>query len=1029
MKNEDSQPASLQGRSTLRIAVTATFTADPVAESLAFWMEELRYPASIEFAPYSQVFQQLLDPGSLLARNREGVNIILVRLEDWQRFDAGSPSREALAESLERNAADLVDAVRIAITRSASRLILAFCPNSTEATADKERQDQFAQIEGWVASELDGVGSLYLIGPDDFRDYPVEVYHDPERDRLGHIPYTPLFYVALGTILARRIRALTSPPHKVVVLDCDNTLWKGVVGEDGVEGIAIPPAWQRLQEFLVRLASKGFALCLCSKNEDADVLRVFEQREEMALKRNHLAAWRINWSSKSENIRSLAWELNLGLDSFIFLDDNPVECAEVRAGCPEVLTLRLPVEGDMVRFLKHVWAFDRLKVTAEDRSRTSMYQQEQERARFQQQTVTIQEFLAGLDLQVEISEPVQAQFSRIAQLTQRTNQFNVTTVRRSESEIQHLGDSDLECRVIEVRDRFGDYGLVGVMIFRARGDALEVDTFLLSCRVLGRGVEHWMLNELGEIARRRRLPWVETTVIPTSKNQPARDFLASVAAAFREDCGERLLYRIPAETAVNVTYDPEAVSSEIKLVTDPPVPSPGSLAHPTGALLLLERIAAELYLPEQVLETMQSRGRRRRGSTGQDHPFVAPRTKTEAELTNLWVSLLRLDRVGIHDNFFNLGGSSLLAVDLFAQIERRLGCKLPLTALIEAPTVEQLTLLLTNSSGAERDSLVLIRDGGDKPPLFLIHDGYGEIMLYRNLAFLLKPDHAVFGLQPCAQRNVPIAHTRIPEMAAYHIDKIRSVQPRGPYLLGGMCAGGVIAYEVARQLQSQEEKVAMVALLDAADVVASPRTWRFASQRIHSFSAVFQRDDSIRFNQFVLAALTKALRKAKNVTAYLIRQRFGDLRDEIRLRLLRYYLDRGLHPPRYLEQIPVQTVYLFTAKGYQPDGMFEGELALFRASHGEGIDEPFVMRYNDPLLGWGRRATQGVRVLDVPGGHSSMLQEPNVRELAKQMQLYIDGALTGEPAALVSCAMAVNDRIGQNEQWTEQRIISRTCPE
>ena len=762
----------------------------------------------------------------------------------------------------------------------------------------------------------------------------------------------------------------------------------------------------------MRLSSKGFSLCLCSKNDDADVLHVFEQRRDMILKRDHLVSWRINWQPKSENIRSLAHELNLGLDSFIFLDDSPVECAEVRAGCPEVLTLQLPGERDMVRFLKHVWAFDRLKVTAEDQLRTAMYRQERERAFFRQETATIRDFLAGLDLQVGISEPAQDQLDRVAQLTQRTNQFNITNVRRTESEIQHLGDSGLECRVIKVRDRFGDYGLVGVMIFIMRGDALEVDTFLLSCRVLSRGVEHRMLNELGEIARRRRLSWVEATVIPTLKNQPARDFFASVAAVFREDLGGRILYRIPAEKAADVIYDPEAVSFKVEPVSDLPITSSESSAELMGTPLQLERIATELFLPEQVLEAIQSRYRHHCRYTTHDQPFVAPRTETEALLAELWASLLRLEPVGIHDNFFNLGGSSLLAVDLFAQIERQLGYKLPLTALIKAPTIEQLAVLLADSPSAERDSLVLIRAGGDKPVLFLVHDGYGEIMLYRNLAFLLEPDHTVFGLQPCSRDNIPIVHTGIPEMAAYHIDKIRSVQPRGPYLLGGMCAGGVIAFEIARQLQSQGERVAMVALLDAADVAALPRTWHFANQRIRSFFTAFRRDGSIRFDQFVLAVFAKALRKVKNLTTYLIGQRLRELQDEIRLRLLRFYLHRGPHLPRYLEQIPVQTVYLFTAKDYRPDGLLDGELVLFRASDGEGIDEPFVRRYSDPLLGWGQRATQGVRVFDVPGGHSSMLQEPNVGMLAKQMQHYIDRVLSGEPAAPTLSAMTISDQTG-----------------
>ncbi len=403
----------------------------------------------------------------------------------------------------------------------------------------------------------------------------------------------------------------------MVALDCDNTLWKGVVGEDGVSGIAIPPDLMALQRFMVDLAGKGFLLCLCSKNDESDVLEVFEHRPDMLLKRDHLVSWRINWQPKSQNLRSLAQELNLGPDSFIFLDDNPVECAEVRAGCPEVLTLRLPIDGDIEGFLEHVWAFDRLRVTSEDQRRTAMYKQEAERARFQKEAPTIEEFLDGLELRITIAEPSNDQVARVAQLTQRTNQFNFTTARRNDGEIQRLGESGLECRVVEVGDRFGDYGLVGVMIFGPRGETLEIDTFLLSCRVLGRGVEHRMLSELGEIARDRGLSRVVATLIPTKKNQPARDFLNQVAAAHRQDIEGNVRYDLPAGMAATIAYAATAGDPVVAVAET----SSGTIANasrPTDARgpgherksSRFERITAELSRPEQILEAIQTRGRR-----------------------------------------------------------------------------------------------------------------------------------------------------------------------------------------------------------------------------------------------------------------------------------------------------------------------------------------------------------------------------------------------------------------------------------
>jgi FkbH-like protein len=982
-------------RPELRLVVAATFTAEPLRESLEFWIEELNINASLEFAPYNQIFQVLLDPTSVLARNSKGVNIVLIRLEDWQRLHRESAGAENLEEYLARNTVDLIDAVQSATRRLATRLILCFCPSSPNVRDNHSAGALLARSEERIVYSLQGAPGLCLVRSQEFQDYPVADYYDRERDQLGHIPYTPVFYAALGTLLARRLHALIYPPSKVVVLDCDNTLWKGVVGEEGVAGILIPPAWRQLQQFVVELSVKGFLLALCSKNHESDVLGVFAQRPDMVLKRDHLVSWRINWQPKSANLKSLAHEFNLGLDSFVFVDDNPIECAEVQAECPEVLVLCLSVEEEMVHFLKHVWAFDRLSVTSEDQQRTAMYRQEIERARFQKQALTIEEFLAGLDLRVKIYAPEACHLARVAQLTQRTNQFNFTTIRRSDNEIQQLREHGLECLAVEVADRFGDYGVVGVLIFAQRADALEIDTFLLSCRVLSRGVEHRMLNELGMIAKARQLPQVTAILIPTQKNEPARGFLDSVAADRRQEANGGWRYEIPAEHAASVGYSPKTNEDEREVVpaTSVEVSQKGDYASRSARA---ERIAGALSNPARILELIRARPGRRRLREALAYPFAAPQTEIEKTLAAIWAEVLRFDSVGRHDNFFELGGTSLLSVDLFARVERHLRRRLPLTSLIEAPTVAQLARLVCGS--ADRDSLVPIRHGGGKPPLFLVHDGDGETLLYRNLAMLLKAEHPVFGLQPYSRQNAPVAHTRITDMAAHHIKRIQSVQSEGPYLIGGMCAGGVIAFEIARQLRSQGQKVALVALIDAADPAASPQIWRSINLRAQSFLSIFQQGETIRFDRRVLSIVTRAMRKIRNSAVYEVKWRFDKLVNYVRMNLFRFYLDRDLNLPRALQQIPVRTAYLYAEKSYQPEKPFDGELVLFRATSGTGNDEPYIERYADPLLGWGQRATQGVRTYDVPGGHSSMLQEPHVRTLANQMQAYIDEVLEDGPA-------------------------------
>jgi FkbH-like protein len=262
------------------------------------------------------------------------------------------------------------------------------------------------------------------------------------------------------------------------------------------------------------------------------VWSVFEKNPGMVLKPEHFVSSRINWQSKSENLRSLSAELQLGMDSFIFLDDSAVECAEVEARCPEVLTLQLPEQDtDFKRFLSHVWAFDHLKITEEDRKRSDFYARNAEREQLSAHSMRLEDFLAGLELQLEFLPMTSAELPRVAQITQRTNQFNFTTVRRTENEVEQLCFAgEAECLVIRLRDRFGDYGLVGAMIFTRRPGLLDVDNVLLSCRALGRRVEHRMLSQLGRIAQEQGREQIRINFVPTPKNKPARDFLESIGA-------------------------------------------------------------------------------------------------------------------------------------------------------------------------------------------------------------------------------------------------------------------------------------------------------------------------------------------------------------------------------------------------------------------------------------------------------------------------------------------------------------------
>jgi len=350
----------------------------------------------------------------------------------------------------------------------------------------------------------------------------------------------------MGTTIARKICALKSSPFKVIVLDCDNTLWKGVCGEDGALGLKIGKEYEDLQAMLIRKYEEGMLLALCSKNNEKDVWEVFETNSGMLLKKEHLAAWRINWCSKSENIKELAKELNLGLDSFIFIDDSPVECSEVKLKLPEVLTLQLPMESKAIpMFIRHIWAFDKVIVTKEDRARTQMYTAERERKSLQNKEITIEEFLKSLDLKMSMKFLQEEDMTRAYQMIHRTNQFNLSTKRRTEEELRSLVKCEnIVSWVVEVQDRFGDYGIVGLVIAERRKDSLFLDTFLLSCRALGRGVEDAIVNGLAEYCRNEKIKYIVADYYPTPKNKPILEFMEKGLWHKRLESGDYAEYNI-----------------------------------------------------------------------------------------------------------------------------------------------------------------------------------------------------------------------------------------------------------------------------------------------------------------------------------------------------------------------------------------------------------------------------------------------------------------------------------------------------
>jgi len=802
-----------------QIAIAASFTTEPLEDTLRFWMETLRLDAEIAFAPYNQIYQELLDPESLLRKNRTGINVVLLRFEDWGRVQSHegeeNVSLTTTAAETERNARDFIDTLKACAARTSALHLVCICPASPNL--DSQRRQLFAALEEQVVAELQGAPGVYPVSSAEItRLYPEATEYDTNGDRRGHIPYTPKAFAALATVLARKIHALRRSPYKVIALDCDNTLWSGVVGEDGALGVKVNPPHGSLQRFLLGRRDAGMLLCLCSKNVEEDVFEVLDKHPDMVLRRDDIVSSKVNWQPKSQNLCALATGLKLGLDSFIFIDDSPIECSEVAAGCPEVLTLLLPEPGRIPHFMEHMWAFDTMKISEEDRQRSGLYRQNAQRDSFQGKALSFREFLNGLELVIDIAPMAPEHLPRVSQLTYRTNQFNTTTIRRTEAEILSVCAAPAEaggygCLVIQVKDRFGDYGLVGTALFTSRGEALYVDSLMMSCRVLGRGVEHRLIARLGEIAAERGASRVDIAFLPTTKNRPARDFLR-LGDDFKQEADGGLLFRLPAGFARAMEFVPGSESAAEAKAASASEVAPVSAAAPSDAALL-RRIAEELSDASSVLRAVEAHRLRDRPEAA--GAYLAPSSELETGLAAIWSKLLGVEPVGVHDNFFQLGGSSLLAVRLFTEIGEQFEQALPITTLLTAPTIERLAAVVERRDSAPVVSpLVPIQPLGSRPPFFCVHGARGKVLGFRNAALLLGLEQPFYGLQAADLEDHEVDDVTVEGLAAKYLAAIQEEYPQGPYSLGGNCFGSLVALEMARTLRSENQQVAFLALFD-----------------------------------------------------------------------------------------------------------------------------------------------------------------------------------------------------------------------
>jgi len=385
-----------------------------------------------------------------------------------------------------------------------------------------------------------------------FRPFCGEQLIDWKYFLISQIPINPKLIPHFNKWFCRQLEKLVMKRKKCIVLDLDNTLWSGILGEDGIDGIKMSGnypgnVYHFFQNYLLELNRMGIILAICSKNNEADVLEVWENHPDMVLTREMFSACRINWQNKADNIKEIAMELNIGLDSIVFIDDEPTEREIVKQLLSEVCVPEFPVKPYMFpMFIKQLTDdyFETYALTIEDLTKTQQYKENAERNRQKEQFMNIDEYLRSLRIELKIEKLDGYNKIRFAQMTQKTNQFNLTTRRYNETEIQSFANRGGLVYGLRVKDKFGDNGLTGLIIVVIDNATAYIDTFLLSCRILGKGIENIFLSYIMIKLKNMGLSFVRATYIKTEKNAQVSKFYDNIEFVPVKICSNRTDYEL-----------------------------------------------------------------------------------------------------------------------------------------------------------------------------------------------------------------------------------------------------------------------------------------------------------------------------------------------------------------------------------------------------------------------------------------------------------------------------------------------------
>ena len=531
-------PEALQ----VRVAVLGSFTLEPFLSVLRVEGARVGLWLDPYLAPYGQYLPELLDSESGLYRFRPHVTFVAIDSDVlWNQRWVETPllSSEQVVSGLltplfagfdtfDRAGSGVLVVNDFVLPRRSTEGVNAFRKKGTFAHtiahANKHLRLRLAAREQTFLFPLADV--VAQVGR-------THAFQWPTHYR-GHLTWSDTLMATVARRYAGFALAALGKATKCIVLDLDNTLWGGVLGEEGPAGIAIGPHWPG-QEFLdfqrelLELQRQGILLAIASKNNEGEVLAVLREHPHMLIREQHLAAWRINWEDKATSIRSIAEELNIGLDHMLLIDDSPHERAWVHDQIPQLLVPEVPAEPSLYAdWLGSLPSLLVLRQTAEDSRRTQHYQETRDREAYRSSAGTVEDFLRGLDLRVRIDQVNDETMGRVVQLLAKTNQFNLTTRRHDEATVRRqVAAQAWRVYTMHVADRFGDFGLTGLAIAACEPEVWHLDSFLLSCRVIGKSVETALLAHIAADARAHGATGLSAEFIDSGRNQVAAAFLGN----------------------------------------------------------------------------------------------------------------------------------------------------------------------------------------------------------------------------------------------------------------------------------------------------------------------------------------------------------------------------------------------------------------------------------------------------------------------------------------------------------------------